>query len=871
MSDTPAPPVPPTPSAPGSGTGLQGTQLTPSLARAPAGVPPAPAGADGPALEAHAPALPIPAHELARWRTWVADLVSDGHHAHQAHLHELATLAERVRKRLTLDTAGIHDLSRTLGDLHALHARWQHERADPPAALAALRDGLHRVAYAELGSLAPRLSHVTQMHFDALGRTGALVMPDAHCLIERTRLARIAGDLESVLGLLAQLAGDGHDREEASEPTTITLRAGYRPPQLLFEFHCPQITDRPWAQRWLALGEAGLFRTGRTWQAGDDAPWLPQVVLGLVPRRHTDFWAHYRPAQGLWLGYAIDLGAETPAAPSAEPNAEPNAEPSAEPLSAATHAALLHRTRGLRTALAQARLSADDRWDALCTHSAALRATVEPPDAAHPAPHLREWLRVLDEAIRAFATVTAAHRDRAWLPTLTQAATHLEHALLLSGPAQPLALDAGARTCQVELAGHTQRLAAWIAEHSPRETPQRPGPGAIEIDPAAVGRAEDAAGALPRARPGAEARPHAPVGDDLSHTPGVTPGELDLETAPTLDLDELLSGPDAPNRAEPEGADAFGAESFAPDPFAPDPFAPDLSVDPFDAVLPAPEPAPEPAPAPAADRGTPDPSPPPPPAPAPAPAAPSPGAPAATEAEARAVPPRATKRSQAAPQPQPTRQPIQREVAIRYYARMNPRHHFPLTVVLTPERVELVVSERVTVSYGDRPLALEANDPWVIIRPHFPGCLVSPEQATLRVDADRDLLTARFVITPLSLGEWPEAYVDLIHNDARMLRVPTPTRVVALTRARALAAAGILTAVATPILETFNLTWGAQFSEDFPLIRQALDLLGPTGLALAATALLLLGGGVAYLLARPVVRQEQPLLDPAAQHALNTP
>mgnify|MGYP005851801621 CR=1 FL=1 len=124
-------------------------------------------------------------------------------------------------------------------------------------------------------------------------------------------------------------------------------------------------------------------------------------------------------------------------------------------------------------------------------------------------------------------------------------------------------------------------------------------------------------------------------------------------------------------------------------------------------------------------------------------------------------------------------QEYDKNIAVEYYDRMNPEQNYILKLNISDLRLadvetreNLLTGERITQKKDKLKILLE--DPNVLIRPLFPGCLVTPQEQGTNFDSVEDELS--FHITPLVKTEI-NASIDFISKGKMVYRMPLPAKV----------------------------------------------------------------------------------------------
>ncbi|MEM1296406.1 MAG: serine/threonine-protein kinase, partial [Verrucomicrobiota bacterium] len=160
---------------------------------------------------------------------------------------------------------------------------------------------------------------------------------------------------------------------------------------------------------------------------------------------------------------------------------------------------------------------------------------------------------------------------------------------------------------------------------------------------------------------------------------------------------------------------------------------------------------------------------------------------------------------------------FERSTAARWFRRMNPNRAFELSVFFSAGEIRIVPGENMGVNIGQNRFEIDEANPDVEVEPHFPGCLVTPSR--IRVDLTPELVTTKFWVTPLAIGNMKSACVRVYYQGRLVDTLATPAKVVTRTSARAAAIVGIGWPFIYPILELRGWTWTDQVEQQFPILK----------------------------------------------------
>ncbi|MGE0430679.1 MAG: hypothetical protein AB7K09_05055 [Planctomycetota bacterium] len=198
---------------------------------------------------------------------------------------------------------------------------------------------------------------------------------------------------------------------------------------------------------------------------------------------------------------------------------------------------------------------------------------------------------------------------------------------------------------------------------------------------------------------------------------------------------------------------------------------------------------------------------------------------------------------------------IKRMATVRYFAQMNPGKVFPLSVKFTKEKLQEWRSRGVAQVSGDKAIEVTKDDPFVTVRPHFPGCHVTP--AERRVDLTAEESEATFTVSPFARGNMKDACVQVLYQGAVAQTIATPTRITTQMLSRVTATASFLTPAYTLALQATGTDLTSQAKAGFPLIGGLVEQFGLFNLGLIGGAILLVAAGLFFWWKMP--KQSDPL------------
>jgi hypothetical protein len=129
----------------------------------------------------------------------------------------------------------------------------------------------------------------------------------------------------------------------------------------------------------------------------------------------------------------------------------------------------------------------------------------------------------------------------------------------------------------------------------------------------------------------------------------------------------------------------------------------------------------------------------------------------------------------AKPEPASASETGKRNVAVRYFRRMNPLRSFPLSAVFSGEEIGKKLPREACQADGSKKLAFKPENPIVQIVPVMPGCLVSPPQKQL--DVTPVTVETHFEIMPMAEGDFRRACVEIYYESRLVESIATPVRV----------------------------------------------------------------------------------------------
>jgi serine/threonine-protein kinase len=217
------------------------------------------------------------------------------------------------------------------------------------------------------------------------------------------------------------------------------------------------------------------------------------------------------------------------------------------------------------------------------------------------------------------------------------------------------------------------------------------------------------------------------------------------------------------------------------------------------------------------------------------------------------APPIANAVQSAAPAPA-VAPPLTRRAAARWYRRMNPARNFPLSVVFSGKQIRIVGGSGLGVTLGRQEIVLDPADPVLSVEPWFPGCLISPQRAEMQV-AD-ETTVCRFWITPLVCGELPEACVTIRHRGKVVETLATPAKVVTRTAAKVLATLGLVSPLASIVLDAAGWNLAALLQRAVPYATGVVADLGPLPSGACVAGILLTAALGYFYVTRPLLSEE---------------
>lgn len=197
---------------------------------------------------------------------------------------------------------------------------------------------------------------------------------------------------------------------------------------------------------------------------------------------------------------------------------------------------------------------------------------------------------------------------------------------------------------------------------------------------------------------------------------------------------------------------------------------------------------------------------------------------------------------------------FERSTAARWFRRMNPNRAFELSVFFSAGEIRIVPGENMGVNIGQNRFEIDETNPDVEVEPHFPGCLVTPSR--IRVDLTPELVTTKFWVTPLAIGNMKSACVRVYYQGRLVDTLATPAKVVTRTSARAAAIVGIGWPFIYPILELRGWTWTDQVEQQFPILKLIFDGMGTAAGTIALMAGFLIIAAIFYRITRPLACED---------------
>ncbi|MHA1512227.1 MAG: hypothetical protein ACTSRX_10975, partial [Promethearchaeota archaeon] len=157
------------------------------------------------------------------------------------------------------------------------------------------------------------------------------------------------------------------------------------------------------------------------------------------------------------------------------------------------------------------------------------------------------------------------------------------------------------------------------------------------------------------------------------------------------------------------------------------------------------------------------------------------------------------------------RKEYQKNIAIEYYDKMNPKKYYPLIVDISDIEQATTISEE-NILTGERKtqvkekMAVLLKSSIVKVKPMFPGCNIVPEERYTDFDKKEDKLT--FYVTPLVDDEIEDGRIEFIDSEGNIFHsAPTPTKVEDPRYARMIALYGGLASFLPKILEVLGFSF----------------------------------------------------------------
>ncbi len=175
-----------------------------------------------------------------------------------------------------------------------------------------------------------------------------------------------------------------------------------------------------------------------------------------------------------------------------------------------------------------------------------------------------------------------------------------------------------------------------------------------------------------------------------------------------------------------------------------------------------------------------------------------------------------------------TRKEYQKNIAIEYFDKMNPKKYYPLIVDISDIEQVTTISEE-NILTGERKtqvkekMAVFLKSSIVKVKPMFPGCSIVPEERYTDLDKKEDKLT--FYVTPLVDDEIEDGRVEFVDSEGNVFHsASTPSKVEDPRYARVIALYGGLVSFLPKILETLGFSFAAdtQMATIFPFLQVVL-------------------------------------------------
>ncbi|KAF5417416.1 MAG: hypothetical protein C5S38_01775 [Candidatus Methanophagaceae archaeon] len=172
-----------------------------------------------------------------------------------------------------------------------------------------------------------------------------------------------------------------------------------------------------------------------------------------------------------------------------------------------------------------------------------------------------------------------------------------------------------------------------------------------------------------------------------------------------------------------------------------------------------------------------------------------------------------------------TRKEYQKNIAIEYFDKMNPKKYYPLIIDISDIEQATTISEE-NILTGERKTQVKEKmtvflkSSIVKVKPMFPGCSIVPEERYTDLDKKEDKLT--FYVTPLVDDEIEDGRVEFIDSEGNIFHsAATPSKVEDPKYARMIALYGGLVSFLPKIFETLGFSFAAdtKMATIFPFLQ----------------------------------------------------
>jgi hypothetical protein len=205
---------------------------------------------------------------------------------------------------------------------------------------------------------------------------------------------------------------------------------------------------------------------------------------------------------------------------------------------------------------------------------------------------------------------------------------------------------------------------------------------------------------------------------------------------------------------------------------------------------------------------------------------------------------------------EPDVQTFEKNISLEYFDKMNPEKYYPLVVDIANIEQAYIAPEE-NLFTGERKIQTKEKTEFklktsiVMVRPVFPGCVVSPPEIRTDFKDEKDRLT--FYITPL-VKDSVEGRIDFVNEGIIVHTLKAPTSVDDPRYAKTIAAYGSMASVLPRIFPFFGIDFGQEMTVDetVPMLTSVFGgMVLANVIAILGVVIALVVGGFVYYSKKP--------------------